>query len=405
MRRRRRLCMLVHGPYPIGEGRVAREALAALDAGWDVDVVAMRGLGESRKELVDGIRVIRLPLSHKRGASALAVVGEYVGFTALATAAMAALAAQRRYDVIHVHNPPDFLAIAALCPRLLGAHMVLDVHDLAPELFATRFGTRRGFTVVDRALRGVERFATHAAQAVVTVHEPYRRALVKRGVPPNKITVVLNSLDERLVPAARRTGERDGFRVVYHGTITPLYGVELLVEAAARVVPEVADFRLEIYGDGDALPQVRSRIDALGLTDRIWASGRFLPQSKALEQVRSASVGVVCNLPIAFNHAALPTKLFEFAFLGVPIVAADLPTIREYFSPGEVRFFRAGDVRDLASALKEVAAAPDAAKRRADAARQRYEAYRWHASAREYVALLDRLIVRREARSPAHTSA
>ncbi len=383
--------MLVHGPYPLSEGRVVAQALAALDAGWQVDVVAARYPGEPAEEIVDGVAVFRLPLSHEWGAGAFAVAREYLGFAALATAKVAALAARRRYEVIHVHNPPDFLMLAALAPRLLGAGVIFDVHDFAPELFAMRFAGCNGLPAMEWALRLVERLATCFATGVITVHEPYRRALKARGVPADKITVVLNSVDERLLPAAAPPAERNGFRVVYHGTITPHYGVELLVEAAARSAREVPDLSLEIYGDGDALPAVQSRVGELGLSERVHMSGRFLPQREVLERVRSASAGVICNLPIERNETAIPTKLFEYAALGVPIVTADLLAIREYFSPQEVRFFRAGSADQLAEVLREVAAAPDAAEARALAARQRYDEYRWPVSARRYVELLERL--------------
>jgi glycosyltransferase involved in cell wall biosynthesis len=252
-----------------------------------------------------------------------------------------------------------------------------------------RFDGRRGLGAIVWALRLAERIATRGADAVVTVHEPYRRALEARGVPTAKITVVLNSLDERLVPAVRDVREPNAFRVIYHGTITPHYGIELLVEAAARVAPDIPDLSVEIYGDGDALSDVRSLVDRLGLTDRVYLSGQFLPQREVLERAASAAVGVITNLPIERNANAVPTKLFEYAFLEVPIVTADLPAIREHFSRDEVRFFRAGDVDDLAEALREVAAAPEVAQARASAARRRYEQYRWTASARRYVELLE----------------
>jgi glycosyltransferase involved in cell wall biosynthesis len=383
--------MIVHGPYPLSEGRAVGQALAALNAGWEVDVVATRGSREPAQEVVDGVAVFRLPVSHEWGAGDFAVVREYVGFTALVIGKLAALSARKRYGVIHVHNPPDFLVLGALAPRLLGARIVLDVHDLAPELFALRFGGRRGASAVVSALHFVERLATRVAAAVITVHSPYQRELETRGVSAEKITVILNTLDERLIPSVADSVEPEGFRLAYHGTITPHYGVALLVEAAARLARDVPGLRLEIYGDGDALPELRSRIEELGISDRVHLSGRFLPQREVLELVQSASAGVICNLPVERNKAAIPTKLFEYARLGVPIVTADLPAIREHFSPREVWFFAAGDVDALTEALRNVAAAPDEADARASAARQRYEEYSWPANARRYVALLERL--------------
>ncbi len=139
-------------------------------------------------------------MSRTRGAGALATVREYFGFTVLATAKLVALMRKRRYAIVHVHNPPDFLVAAAAIPKALGARVILDIHDFAAELFAMRFGDRRGSKQVERALQLIERAATRFADAVITVHDPYRRALEARGVPAEKITVVLNSLDERLLP-------------------------------------------------------------------------------------------------------------------------------------------------------------------------------------------------------------
>ena len=386
-----RLCMVVHASYPVGEVRVAREALAAIDAGWEVDVVALRRPDEPATETIDGVRVFRLPLSRTRGGGALATVREYLGFAMLAAAKVASLMRQRRYQVVQVHGPPDFLILAALIPRLIGIPVILDIHDFSHLLFASRFSGRPGMGRVVSALEVVEKAATRLATAVITVHEPYRRALEARGVPPEKITVVLNGVDERLLPTdAAAPAETDGFRVVYHGTVTPVYGVELLVEAIALLVPDEPSLRVDIYGEGDALERVRARVVELGLSDRVYASG-YLPAREVLERVRFASVGVIPNLLNELNQGTLPTKMLEYAVLGVPIVAADLSTIRHHFSSEEVLFFPAGDTAALAEALREVASDPATARARAEAACRRYEQYRWTFSAARYVALLEQL--------------
>ena len=400
MKRTGRLCMLVHGPYPIGETRVAREALAALDAGWEVDVVAMRNPGEPAKEIVDGVAVSRLPPSHGRGLGALAMMREYLGFSALATVKVAVLTARRRYDVLHVHNPPDFLIVGAVVPKLLGAKVIFDVHDLSPDMFAMRFGRRLWARPADLVLRLVERMATRFADAVITVHEQYSRELDARGVPPEKLTVIMNSVDERLLPSSRGGGEPGGFRIVYHGTITPAYGLHLLVQAVALIAREVPEVRLEIYGDGDAVPEIRSLAQELGVTSRVWLSGGLLPHTDVLSRVQSGSVGVIPNLPIRLNRFALSTKLFEYVALGLPVVSADLPTIRAHFDHSEVLFFRGGDANSLAAALREVHDDPAATAQRTAAARLRYEQYRWPPNAQRYTELVGRLSVKRG--SPSH---
>ena len=381
--------MLLHGYFP-DEPRVAAEARAAIDSGFEVDIVTLRRSDELSTETIEGVRLHRLPIEHLRGAGLAATVWEYLAFTALASVAAARLFARRRYDIVQVHNPPDFLVVAALVPRLLGAKVVFDVHDLASDMFAMRFERLPGSRFADRALRAIERGAARAAAAVLTVHEPYRRELVARGVPAEKVTVLMNSLDERLLPVATEPRRDGGFRIVYHGTVTPHYGVELVVRAAAKLRESVPELRVELYGDGDAIPAIVARAHELGLDGQLAVSG-YLPQRDVLRAVQGGSVGVVPNLPTRLNHYALSTKLLEYVALGVPVVSADLPTIRAHFSDDEVRFFRAGDAESLAVALAEVASDPDGAARRAVAARQRYEAYRWSRFASTYVDLLSGL--------------
>jgi glycosyltransferase involved in cell wall biosynthesis len=381
--------MLVHGPFPL-DPRVSRAAKVALSEGYEVDVLATRQPGEPPEQDVGGVKVVRLPVAHEMGRGPLRLASEYLGFALLACPRLAWRAWKRRYTIVHVHNPPDFLIAAALVPKLLGSRVIFDVHDLSSDMFKMRFEGRRAAPVVDRLLRAVERWATQRADGVITVHDAYARELRRRGVPAERLTVVMNSVDEQSLPASAEPSEQE-FRVVYHGTVTPSYGVELIVEAVAKLVEKVPHIRLDVYGAGDSVESARTRAAALGVAERVHLSGRYLSQPEVLERVRSASVGVIPNRPTQLNRFALSSKLFEYVALGVPVVSADLPTIREHFSDDELRFFRAGESGSLAEALLDVATDPTAARTRADNALRRYKAYRWPENAARYAGLLDRL--------------
>jgi glycosyltransferase involved in cell wall biosynthesis len=382
--------MVVHGAYPIGEPRVTREARVALEHGFEVEVLALRAPGEAAKETVDGVYVRRLPLHHYRGRGLGRMLFEYLSFAALASGWLALH--PRRYKIVQVHNPPDFLVAAGLLPKLFRSRLIFDIHDLSPDMFLVRFDGRRGSRVVDRLLRVTERIATGIADAVITVHEPYRRELVERGVKAEKVTVVMNGLDEDLLPNLESVPESDVFRVVYHGTITHWYGVETIIEAAAEARNEIPDLRIELYGDGDSLPAVRQLVATRELLDRVSISGRYLPHHETLRAVSHAAVGVIPNLENRLNHYALSSKLFEYVMLGIPVVCSRLPTLEEHFSDEELLFFTPGDAAELAAALVSIARNPADAQARAERARSRCEEYRWHRSAERYAAVLESLL-------------
>ncbi len=381
--------MVVHGNYP-ADPRVARETRAAVRAGFEVDVIAMREPGKPAKENVEGVAVHRLPISRNRGGGRVRFLGEYVAFTGLAALHVARLALRRRPAVVQVHNPPDFLVAAALAPKALGARVVLDIHDLSSDMFAMRLGDSRSAPVAQRLLERLERLACRVADVVVTVHEPYREELARRGVDGDRILVVLNSLDEARLPDALPAPRRDPFRIAYHGTVTPHYGLEVVLEAFA-LLPSRLSAALQIVGSGDAVPQLTARAEALGVSDRVEFTGA-VPHTEVLKRIAGASVGVIPNLPSRLNRFALSTKLFEYVVLGIPAVVSDLPTLRRHFSAEEVVFFRAGDPKALAEALTLVADDYDAALARATAASDRYrKSYDWEGQSRRYTRMLELL--------------
>jgi glycosyltransferase involved in cell wall biosynthesis len=313
---------------------------------------------------------------------------EYVSFTALATLRLIPEALRRHYDVVQIHNPPDFLVIAALLPRLLGSRVILDVHDLSSHMFRARFGGKIG-KLIGRQLDVIERAAAKVADTVVTVHEPYRRELVAHGVPAEKVVVVMNVTDTALLASVDDRPDSaeaaSAFVVAYCGTVAPWYGVELVVDAVRQLVAEVPEVRGLIIGAGDALGAIRGRALENGVADRIQFTGQ-LPTEEALRQLAGADCGVIPNLPTELNRFALSTKLFEYIALGLPVVVARLETLNSYFSDEEVTFFEPGDSRSLATALVWVAAHPAEAKAKAQRAQARVETeYSWSANRARYL--------------------
>jgi glycosyltransferase involved in cell wall biosynthesis len=387
----RRLCVIAHARFPIGEPRVERAVRAAAEDGYRVDVIALRGAGERFCERLGRITVWRMPVRHRRGAPLAVMALEYASFTLLASLWALALRSWGGTATVEVHSPPEFLVLTGLVPRAMGARLVLDVRDLSSHLWEARFGRSRGGDVAMRLLRWLERTACSKADAVITVHEPYRAQIAARCPSEQTVAVVMNAPRESLIGAVRRsvTPTRDGaFTVAYHGTITTWYGVDVLVRAIGLLHAQGRRIRARILGEGDQLEAVRRLAQEVGVSDAVYFSNAYVPIEDALKAVANADCGVIPNRPCEINRFILPNKLLEYVSLEIPVVSARLETVAAHFDDGEITLCDPGDAAALAGGIAWVMDEPSAARKKTLQAQARMRGYSWEASRKRYLELL-----------------
>lgn len=386
----RRHCMVVHSDYPLGETRVQREAQALVDHGVEVDIICLRQGDQPAFERFAGANIYRLPVRRDKGRGLARQLLEYLAFFWLALLRLTALHMRRRYQVVQVHNLPDFLVFAALAPKLTGSKVILDLHDLMPEFFAARF-QGRGAGVARWLVRLQERLACRFADHVITVSEHWRRRLIERGVPAARCSVLMNLADPRIfTPQARRPPPADRLRLIYHGTITRRYGLDLLVEAIGLARAEAPGLAAQIVGAGELVEPLRRMVEELGLADRV-TIGALVPAEQLPALIAAADLGVVPYRDDPFTDELLPTKLMEYAALGLPTIASRTTAIASCFDAAMVQFVPPGDAPALARAI--VALHHDRARLAAlGSAIQRFnERYSWRGQAADYVRLVDAL--------------
>lgn len=387
---RRRHAMVVYAEYPLGETRVQREAEALVDAGYHVDVICLRGPGEAAREQVHGIEVHRLPLGLEKRSVARQFLG-YLRFGALAAARLNALDHRGPYTTIQVHNLPDFLVFSAVVPKLRGAPVILDLHDLMPEFFAGRFGAGR-HRLAAWAVRAQERAACRFADHVITVSEHWRDALIDRGVPAARCSVVMNVADERVFAGRRATPAADGsFRVVYHGTVTRRYGLDLAVRAVALVRDRVPGLKLTILGRGDAMGELVELRRDLGVEAQVELRDELLPIEEIPAYLDGAHAGIVPYRDDVFTDGLLPTKLMEYALYGLPCIAARTTAIERCFRDTMVQLFTPGDVEDLARCIVELHERPLRREELAAGGEIFTQRYNWLSIGADYTKLVETL--------------
>jgi glycosyltransferase involved in cell wall biosynthesis len=386
-----RVCV-IRQHYVPQDTRVARAVAALAACGCQVDVICLRNRGEPRLERDGRVLIWRVPLRHPRGRGAGGYLAAYGGFFLVAASLAAALHARRRYRLLQVHSLPDVLVFAAALPRLLGARVLLDLQECMPEFLATKFGTPLGHPAV-RLVATLEQRSIRFADLVITPTEEMAATFVARGADEAKITVVMDGADEdvfRPPPLPARDARR--FTLVCHGTVEERYGLDLVIRAVALLRDEIPELRFEVYGDGSQLDELRRLAGQLGVEDRVWFSGGFVPVDELVGAIAGADVGVVAMRRDPFRDVTLAGKMFDFIALRRPVVASRTRSVERAFDAGAVELFESEDVEDLARAIRVLHADPERRRRMAERAAEVAEPYRWGHQREVYLRVVDRLL-------------
>jgi glycosyltransferase involved in cell wall biosynthesis len=361
---------LAYTRFP-ADTRVKREVDALRATGRRIGVIALRGPGERAVERWRDVTIIRAPGRKSRGGvvSYLLEYGDFVWRCRRLIARHRALSAVR---VVHTHTLPDFLLWAALPAQRRGARLVFDMHEIFPEFAASKFGGTVG-KLTERLALAVERWARRRADVTITVNRLTDQVLAKRPIGrPERRLIIHNTAD----PADFGEGGPPPevgkvITLVYHGTLTVLYGLDLAVRAVALLRRAGRDVRLTILGDGperDALTQLTTE---LGLDSAVTLEAP-LPQRALPARLRACAAGVVPTRLDGMTQYSLSTKLLEYAHLGIPVLAARLPGYEQYFGERALWYWTPGDPADLARAVSDFATASPA--ERAQRARRAKEA-------------------------------
>jgi glycosyltransferase involved in cell wall biosynthesis len=379
----KRAAVIVFSYYP-SDTRVFRAAEALQVSGMEVDVFCiLETPNEPRRSVVNAVQVHRLRLL-KRRTSKFAYIYQYGYFLMAAFAWLTGQMLTRRYSLVHVHNMPDVLVFSALVAKLLGARVVLDLHDPTPEVYMAiyRFDVD---SAMARWLRRLERWSIGFSNLVLTPNVAFAECFVSRGCPPGKIEVVMNSplasvfhLPEHRIKSRHLPGDRRPFVLMYHGTLVERHGLHTAVEAVARVRATIPDLRFHIYGQQTAYMNetVWPLIKSLGLEKAVECFGEQ-PQSVIAESIAACDLGVVPNLRTVFTEINMPTRIFEYLALQKPVIVPDSRGIRDYFDDSQMLYFEPGNAADLASKIAWVYQNPRETDRWVEAGRAVYRQHLW----------------------------
>ncbi len=344
----RSICMIAYANY-FTDARIKNYVDILLKNGYRVDVFALGDI----EPTAAGLRVFCL-MQKVWSKKLLPYVLSQISFFIISTFRVALAFFRERYDVVHVHNMPDFLVFASLLPKILGAKIILDIHDTMPEYYATKFSVPLNHPLI-HLMRMEERISSIFANHVITTNVLHRETLIGHGILSGKISIVMNLANPAIFTPLPAKMDVNGIKLGYHGTVAERLGLDLILEAVWRAQPFCEYLKLVIIGDGEFMPQLRQLVIKYSLHDVVEFIG-WVPVEKLPGLLAEVDLGIIGNRKYNedYKNWMLPVKMLEYAAMGIPAIAPRLKVIRQYFDDDSAFYYEPDNAKDMAQRIIEL---------------------------------------------------
>jgi glycosyltransferase involved in cell wall biosynthesis len=375
------------------DSRIIQYARSLIERGDSVDVIALAHPGTSRFEVIDGVNLYRVQKREINERSALDYLFRILRFMFLVMCIVTRKHLRRRYDLIHVHSVPDFLVFSVLPLRLVDVPVILDIHDILPEFYASKFNSDEHSSVF-RAMLLVEKCSAWLASHVIVANRLWHQRLIVRSVRPTKCSVICNYPNPELFHLRPLEKSDRSFVLMYPGSLNWHQGVDVAIRAFVEVAAKVKNAEFHIYGEGPSRPDLESLVEKLNLQDKVVISN-YKPTAEIADIMARADLAVVPKRASSkFGNEAASTKIQEFMAVGVPVVVSRTRIDSVSFDDSMVRFFESENEMSLADAIVDLFLHPEKRVSLVKAANQHIRQNNWSVKQSEYLKLVDDLVAK-----------
>ena len=371
------------------DNRVMRYAETLAKRGDQVDVLSLHLSGLHDPGIRNGVRVLHVQERTLDERNQISYLIRVSLFFLRAMIRVSINHIRKPYKLVHVHSVPDFLVFTALLPRLMGAKVILDIHDLLPEFYGTKFHSSKD-SLIFKLMRWIERVSCAFSDHVIVPNHIWLERIRSRSVSASKSSVILNYPDPSIFYRRGRSRQDDRFRIVYPGTLGIHQGLDVAIRAFAAVKGTLPHADFHIYGNGEAKGALTKLVNDLGVADCVLFHP-FMPIWEIAQVMENADLGVVPKRNDSFGNEAFSTKTLEFMALGVPLLISDTAVDRYYFNDRIVTFARSGDANDFGAKIVQLVRDPEARHRQVENANEFIKSNNWDVKKSEYLNLVESL--------------
>lgn len=384
--------MIVHAYY-LKDARVRRYAEFLSTLGHHVDVLCLREDSELNFEIHNGVSIYRINVSRHRGGMMSYIFEYLLSFLLFFYKLNKLYFSGNRYELIHIHNFPNFLVFTAAIQKILGTKIILDVHDPMPELFQSKFRINNYHPLI-RLLYFEERISIIYANCVITANHFFKTLLEQRNHPNQSVKVILNAPDShffnRDIDNCYINLNSLPFNILYVGTIAERYGIETGIRAVAKLkqTGRIPNIKLtiipKIKNEGKYYYKLLNEVQKLGM-DKSLNLLEPVPHDQMPKIIRDAHVSIYTPLPDIHMDIALSLKIPEVVAIGRPLVTSRLSVLEKYFGEEALFMCEPGNVDDCAAKIFKIYDKPEEAKQVAKCAQKALYNFRWENQRELYI--------------------
>jgi len=370
--------------------RIMQYAAALVDRGDSVDVICLGRPGEPDRTVLNGVNVVRVQTRKVNEKGPFSYLYRIARFIFVSSMVLTHRHLSNRYDLIHVHSVPDFLVFAAIVPKLTGTPLILDIHDILPEFCASKFKLSHD-SLLFRFMLFAERRSARFADHVIVANDLWRDRVALRSAKPQNCSSIGNYPDPEMFRLRPRSNVSEKFTIIFPGSLNWHQGVDVAINAFARISAQLPETEFRIYGEGPEKPALIALTQNLHMQDKVFFH-EFVPTEEIAEIMANCDLAIVPKrASSSFGTEAASTKIREFMSLGVPVLVSRTKVDTYYHDESTVTFFESENEADLAACILKMRNDASLRQRQVQNALKSMEADNWDVKKNEYLGLVDSL--------------
>lgn len=372
--------------------RVIREA-KALQGTYEVEVLGLKNDVNRDLDYFDGIKIYKVPVSRRMSRLKSNYLIQYNLFFILAFVKTLFLSIKKNYDVYYFHNTPDYLVFIGLFQKVLfNKKIILDIHDPMLYSLKTRFNLTENCFVY-RCIKYIEKLSWRFADEIITVNKACKKLIETTFDYKKDIHVVLNLPDKNIFDkdkAFEVPEFKDRYVLLYHGTLTKWYGVDIAIKAIRLLKDKIPEILLCIIGKGPEFNGLNNLAKELDVEKYVMLKDS-IPQKDIVTYIKASSIGISPHLDIEYSKIYFSTKVAEYLYCNKMVICSRTEGILDYFDENELIYFNPGDVNDFSTKVLEAYSNPTILERKIKLAGIKLSSINWNDEKNKLISIINKM--------------